>query len=819
MQDLRYAFRTLRRQPGFAAVAILTMALGIGANTAIFTVVLAVLLRPLPFVDSDRVVRIVEHLPPSDGSAAPRRTSPLALSEIAPLRSQTTTLSHLGTHIPTIRTVTNRDQPFRLVGSRVSPDLLSMIGAPPLLGRIFERGEDAPGADAVVVLSHATWRRHFSGAVDIVGQSIDLDGRPHTVVGVMSNGMSFPDPRDEFWLPFTVAGPMMRQRLPLTARLKDGVSSAAAAEEVAALLPRLRSSAPSDSRFELVPLKDLVVSPVKSPLLVLTAAVSLVLLIACVNVASLLLARTTVRHREFAVRLALGAGRGRLIRQALTESLLLGILGGIAGVGLAFGGIRVLHSVAATPSRRDLPPGIGLPRLDEVSVDLSVLAFTVVTSILTGLVFGLLPALRQSRSQPGAALRDAATTALAGFNPFRRHRTLATLVAAEIAIATVLFVGGALLIRSFLKLSAVNAGFDPRGVLTFSIAVPPDRSDDDLRQIAQATVDRLQVLPGIDAVGYAETLPMTRVGRRFVQLATSPAPLRRLPAPGAIPPDMPDARLVSRNFLRSMGIPVVAGRGFEEGDRDGAPRVLLINRTLAASGFLGQDPIGKRFYALGPEPWEIVGIVEDVRQASLDQAAGPEIYIDYRQIPAGESMVGVGLYFGVRAGSDTSALRSSIRGVIHQIDSHVMVENFAPMEHLVSSSLGRPRLYAVLLGIFASVAIVLAAIGIYGVMSYVVAQRTREIGVRVALGAGQRQVLTLVMTQSVAITMAGLALGLGGAGALSRYLDQMLFGLSPLDPATFAAVACLFAAIALGAAFVPAVRATRVDPLVALRMQ
>jgi putative ABC transport system permease protein len=276
---------------------------------------------------------------------------------------------------------------------------------------------------------------------------------------------------------------------------------------------------------------------------------------------------------------------------------------------------------------------------------------------------------------------------------------------------------------------------------------------------------------------------------------------------------MPDARLVSRNFLHSMGIPMVAGRGFEEGDRDGAPRVMLINRTLAASGFLGQDPIGKRFYALGPEPWEIVGIVEDVRQASLDQAAGPEIYIDYRQVPAGESMVGVGLYFGVRAGS-ASALRSSIRGVIHQIDSHVI----APMEHLVSSSLGRPRLYAVLLGIFASVAIVLAAIGIYGVMSYVVAQRTREIGVRVALGAGQRQVLTLVMTQSVAITMAGLALGLGGAGALSRYLDQMLFGLSPLDPATFAAVACLFAAIALGAAFVPAVRATRVDPLVALRM-
>jgi predicted permease len=818
-QDLRYAIRTLRRQPGFAAVAILTLALGIGANTAIFTVVLGVLVRPLPFAGSDRVVRVVEHVAPANGSSAARRTSPLALSDIAEFRSRATTLSHVGVSIPTIRTVTNRDEPIRLVGSRVSPDLLSMTGLRPLSGRLFDSHEDAPGAEPVVILSRATWQRYFGSNPDVIGQTVDLDGRAHTVVGVLDSARALPDPRDEFWIPFTTAGPMMRQRLPLTARLKEGISIAAAAEEIGALVPRIRPPDASSSRFEIVPLKDLVVAPVKPALLMLTGAVGLVLLIACVNVASLLLARSAARHRETAVRLALGAGRGRVVRQALTESMLLGLMGGAFGIGLALGGVRLLRSLAASLPRRDLPGGIGIPRLDEVSLDLSVLAFTVIISILTGMMFGLIPAIRQSRSQPIDALRLGASAIISGFNPFRRHRTLGVLVVAEIAMATMLFIGGALLIHSFFKLSHVNAGFDPRGVLTFQIALPPARPDEELRRIAQNSVERLQSLPGVHAVGYAETLPMTRVAMRFVQLGTAPAMMKRLPAPGSIPPDMPDTRLVSREYLRAMGIPIIAGRSFADGDRAGAPQVMLINRTLARSGFLGENPLGKRFYALGPDPWEVVGIVEDVRQASLEQAADPQIFMDYRQVPADEPQVGVGLYFGVRGEGDPSDLASSVRTIVTQVDQQVMLENIAPMQQLVASSLGRPRLYAVLLGVFACVAVALAAIGIYGVMTYSVAQRTREIGIRVALGAGRRQVMTLVMGQSLAVTVAGLLLGLGGAAALTRYLDQLLFGLSALDPATFATVAILFAAIAMAAAFFPARRATRVDPLIALRTE
>jgi putative ABC transport system permease protein len=817
-QDLRYALRTVARTPGFTTVAILTLALGIGANTAVFSVVHA-LLRPLPFADSDRIVRIIEHLEPPDGSSGPARQVPaLTFAELAAFRSLATTLSHVGVHIPTIRTLTGLAEPVRLIGARVSPDLLTMIGATPVAGRLFHQNEDAPGADAVVILSHASWLTYFGGRPTIIGEGVELDGRRHTIVGVLSAGASFPDPRDQFWMPLATAGPMLGQRLPVTARLADGVSGDVAAAEISALIPRIRGTSKS-SRVQLVPLLDLAVAPIKPALLVLSVAVGLVLLIACANIANLLLARAASRERESAVRLALGAGPSRLIRQAFTESLLLACIGGGAGVGIAVGGIRLLRRLAASLPRRDLGPGIGFPRLDEISIDGSALLFTVGVSMATGMLFGLLPAIRQSRPHASDVLRHG-PAAMSGFSLFRRQGGFGVLVVVEIALATVLLVGGGLLLHSFIRLTNVSLGFNPRGVLTFQIALPPGRSVQELKALARQVIERLQDRPDVRAIGYAEALPMTRASMRFVQLGTTPPARRpqRPPIPGSLPPENPDTRVVSRDFLNAMGIPLISGRTFGEEDRAGAPPVLLINRTLARSGFVGANPVGTRVYAHGPDPWEIVGIVEDVRQLGLAERVDPQIFIDDRQMPLDEPITGIGLYFAVRTDADPHAFVPMIRPVVQQLDSRAIIENISAMDDLVANSIGRPRLYTVLLGTFAGIAVALAAIGIYGVMAYAVTHRTQEIAVRMALGANRRQLLAHVLGESVVITVAGILIGLGGAAALTRYLDQLLFGLSGLDLPTFATVALLFFAIALAAAFVPARRATRIEPATGLRV-
>jgi predicted permease len=600
-QDAWYALRISARNPGFTYIAVLTLALGIGANTAIFSVVHAVLLRPLPYEDSGRVVRIVENVPPRDGlNGAPRRVPPLAVSKVAALRSLTTTLSHVGVHLPTIRTLTGRGDPVRLVGARVSPDIFPILGARPLMGRTFEAHEDTARAEAVVVLSHATWQRYFGGDPNALGQSVGLDGRAHVVVGVMTPGFAFPDPQDEFWIPFVVSESDTRG-LPITARLRDGVTIAAAVAELNTIVPSLRGDAETISgthqtRIALVPLLDLVVAPVRPALRVLAVAVGFVLLIACVNVANLLLARTTARQREIAVRRALGAGRGRLVRQALTESVMLALAGGIAGIGLAFGGIRLLRTLGASLPRRDLGSGASLPRLDEIGVDASGLVFSVVVSILAGVLFGLLPAMRQSGSQPMDVLREGPASTTSGFNLFRRHRMQGLLVVAEITMAMILFIGGGLLIHSFVKLSKVNLGYEPSDVLTFQVSLPAGRPDTQLRVLADSLVGRMQSLPHVRAAGYVESLPTTRVSRRFVSLRTTPemSGPPRLPVPGALPPDMPDTQFVSRDFLAAMGMRLAEGRGFSESDRAGQPQVMLINRTLARSGFLGASPIGRR---------------------------------------------------------------------------------------------------------------------------------------------------------------------------------------------------------------------------------
>jgi predicted permease len=827
LQDATYALRLARKSPAFAAVAVLTLALGIGATTAIFSVVNAVLLRPLPYPESEGIVRLFENVIPSSGAAAaPRRMAALSVSELERFRSHSKTLAGLGVSIPTIRTLSAGGEAARLVGTRMTPSIFSMLGVHPVLGRPLRAEEAVAGAETVIVLSHATWQRYFNARDTAIGQTAIFDGKPHIIVGVMPAGFAFPDPETEFWMPF-VAEASDTRRLGITARLQRGVTAAAAADEMASLIPQLRNepaggAAPLPSgvpRFEVARLLDLTVAPVKPVLLLLAGAVGFVLMIACLNVATLLLARSADRQREMAVRLAVGAARSRLIRQTLTESLMLAVIGGLAGVGLAFGGIRLLRTLGANLPRRDLGPVPSLPRLAEIEIDGSVLLFAVLVSILTAVLFGLAPAMRLSASHRMSALRSGTVASAAGFSLFRGERVQGLLVTLQIAMAMVLLIGGGLLIHSFVKLSRVDLGYDPRHVLSFQVSLPQGRTDFQLRQLAERLVERLQSVPQVRTVGYVEALPNTMVSGRFVPLRLTPqlpASIGR-PMPGAFPPETPDTRLVSKDFLSSLGIRVVAGRTFAEGDGAGRPRVLLINETLARSGILGATPLGRHVYALGDQPWEVIGIVQDVRQFGPAQRADPQVFIDFRQVPESQRISGVGLYFSVRVDGDPSALVPAVRTISRELDSQTIVDNIAPLAHLVSHAVARPRLYAVLLGIFAAVAVLLAAIGIYGVMSHAVTRRTREIGIRVALGARRSAVMGLVLRESLVLTAVGIALGAAGAVALTRSLDQMLFGLTRLDAATYTAVSVLFTAIAAIAAYVPAHRATQVDPLIALR--
>lgn len=850
-QDVRYAFRSFARTPGFTVVAVLTLALGIGANTAIFSVVNAVLLRPLPYKGSDRLVRLLEPPTPAVTAGAPRPPSGINALEIAALRSGARTLTHIGVSQSLTATVTVKQSAVRLEGTRVSPALFDMLNAPLAAGRGFAAGEEVAGADAVMVLSHATWHRLFGGDPAAVGSSLLVDGRPHVVVGITGTGFSYPDPATQFWTPLVIPTGRLAtiQRMAPIARLADGVSPDAARDEVIAILGNIRRSGfsapppppmpagagpappswsalapPEQPQIDVIGLHDQIVEPVRPALLLLMAAVGLVLLIACVNVANLLLARTAARQREIAVRRALGAGPSRLIRQVMTESVMLSIAGGVVGLLLGLGGVQLLQILGTSLPRRDLAQGTGLPRVNELGLDGSTFAFAALAAIVTGLVFGLAPALRHVRGGDAANLRDNPGAAISGFNLLRGQRMQGLLVVAEIAMATTLFVGGALLIRSFVNLGSLDPGYDAANVLTFQISLPGRTTGTPL-EVAEDIVARLRAMPGVGAAGYAESLPtINRRSGLFLRRTSEmprvpPAP----PAPGAtVPPETPDTRLVSREYLAVMGISIVEGRSF--GDPAGPPHA-LINQALARSGFLGEHPIGAHVYAIGQKPWEIVGIVEDVRQFGLEQDAPPQVFFDLQQIrrlpsaPNAAPPPGRVEYFAVRTIGEPTALIASIRGIASQIDPQATIENVATMEQIVANSMLRPRLYAVLLGVFAVVAVMLAAIGIYRVMAYSVSQRVREIGIRIAMGAERASVMGLVLRQSAILTVLGMSIGLAGAAALTRYLERMLFGLTPLDPGTFIGVALVFGAVASLAAVMPARRATRVDPLVALRCE
>jgi putative ABC transport system permease protein len=840
-RDVRYALRTLAGNRTFAAVAIATIALGIGASTSIFSVVHALLLTPLPYKDADRLVRIVNNVPAEESpTRRPFQNPSMTTEQFQWWREKTRTLSRMAAHQPASMTLLTSDGAVQLDGARVSADLFPMLGAQPLIGRALTARDEAPDADTVV-LSSRLWQQYFGADPAILNRTITLDAKPCRVAGVMPPGFEFPTGQAAFWTPFVgPQAPGVVELFGVLSQVKAGVSIEQASAEAEALGHQfLGEPAPaipdSPKRFEAVVMQAQEVAFVRPALRVLIAAVGVVLLIVCANVANLLLARGMARQREIAVRRALGAGRGRIIRQVLTESVVLSLAGGAAGVALAWFGILLVRALATVDLPRVfLPAGSDLlPRLNEVAINPVILTFALGTSVIAGLVFGLAPALHVSRLDNGHRLGTTAVLGSMSATPRTGRGVTNLLVVGQLVLATTLLVGAGLLVRSFVKLSNVESGLDPTNVVTFQLVLPQEYGGPRRLALTEDLVTRIQGLPQVEAAGVTNSPPL-----RAVRLY-----LGSYVPPGFTPQDLardplrPEARIVSAHYLRAMGVRLLEGRWFNEREPTQAPAV-IVNRTLVRRYYGGKSPVGTFLPAsTGPQAssFEVIGVVDDVRQRGLAEEARPMVFrqlADARPLlkalasaaPRGgpplavqENAVLGTLSFAVRVRGNPEVTRSSIRAVVRQLDRSAAADGFATLEHLLSESIARPRFYAVLLAIFAGVAGTIAAIGIYGMLAYSVTRYTREIGIRMALGAQRREVLALVLRQGLVLTAIGIIVGLAGAAGLTRYLQGMLFGLTPLDPMTYAAVAMAFAAVATIASYLPARRATKIEPLIALR--
>jgi len=855
VQDLRYALRMLRKSPGFTAVAVLTLALGIGANTAIFTVISAVLLRPLPYKDPDRVVMVYRTW--SDSPAGRFLCAPADTLDWKEQNKVFEDMAVLDWDFDPA--LSQAGEPVKVPGLRVSANFFSVFGVSPLLGRGFLPEEDQRGRDNVVVLSYGLWQQWMGGDPDIIGKAIRLDGESFTIVGVMPSKFAFrsnlsntDEPKDvALWVPnpFRVTSKTLRfySWLAVIARLKPGVSLAQAQANMEAIHEAIKKANPDTNHVngegvtvgvKVRPLQEDLVRDVRKPLLLLLAAVSFTVLIACVNVANLLLARAVKRQKEIGIRLGLGASRGRLIQQLLTESALLGLMGGVAGLLLASWGSRALIGLGSA----------SLPRADTIGVDLRVLAFTLLLSLLTGVLFGLAPALGSSKPDLNRSLKE--TGRSSGQSLWgRRFRGL--LVVGEIALSLTLLIAAGLVIKSFVRLLRVDPGFDPRNVLAIQLdLVRPQYADVTglgsrgwstgvklwtLRPrrwtFVRDVVQRIRALPGVDSVAATDSRPVLAGGLWGVDFAVEgrPKPPREA-TPGAL------YRPVTADYFRVMRIPLLAGRLFTDEDgRDSQP-VVIIDEALVRKYFGHEDPVGKyvrtrQSYAEeGEKVFEIVGVVGAVRESDWEAGEGglPKeppgvMYFPYFQQPQvyadGQMYFEMKVSFVVRAASNSRAMAASLRKAIWEVDKDQPIVRIGAMEQLVSDSVSDRHFYMLLLGIFGGLALLLAVAGIYGVVSYSVSERTHEFGLRIALGAGRTDVLKLVVGQGLILTLVGVAFGVSGAMALTRYLASFLFGVSPVDPSTFVAVSLELSAVALLASYVPARRATKVDPMIALRYE
>ncbi len=808
LQDLRYGLRMLAKNPGFTAVAVMTLALGIGANTAIFSVVNAVLLRPLPYQQPDHLVKVWGNFA---GIGLANNQNWISAPEFKDLESQNRSFSHIAAMSDASFNLIINGSPQRIEGALVSPSLFPMLGVQALWGRTFLPEESQPGRDAVVLLNYGLWQRGFGGDRSIVGRRLNINGISYAVVGVMPAGFQYPNDAD-MWGPLAfqpsdlVPNNRGNHGLEVLARIKPDLSLEQARSDMKALTKAVEEQNPNypyvrfQFAFTLTPLLEETVSDIQKALWILTGAVALVLLIACANVANLLLVRASGREREIAIRIAIGASRRRLIGQLLTESVLLAVVGGAAGLLIARWGLAVLINISSAI----------FPRLAGASVDGRVLGFTMLVALGTGIIFGLVPALQCVRDVNHESLKEGGRSA-SGSSASQRLRH--SLVAAELALSLVLLNGAGLLLRSFWRLQQVDGGFQPDHVLTMRVSLPETRYSrpEQVRAFFRDAVDRISRLPGVQAAGAVSDLPLSGQGTS----GTTTMDTHAVP-PDAASPEA-DWRVVTPGYFQAMGIARISGRYFDDHDADESPPVAIVDETLAKTYWPNEDTVGKRLHLGGVEskaPWmTVVGVVRHVRYRTLEAQSRTEVYWPEAQNPSSS------LSLAIRTSSDPHNFATTAQKEVQAVDPQQPVYRVRTMEELLENSLARRRLSMLLLSIFAGAALLLAAVGIYGIMSYWVNQRAREMGIRMALGADRFDLLRLVVQQSLILAGVGVAIGLVSSLASTRLVSSLLFDVKPSDPPTLATVAIGLAGVALLASWAPAHRATKVDPIVALRYE
>jgi len=811
LQDLRYGVQTLLKNPGFTVVAVLALALGIGANTAIFSVLSSILLRPLPYQNPDQLVMVWEVNVKRGGN-----TVTASYPNFADWRDQNKAFDGMAAYVTVGANITEGADPEPLTGAAASANVFDLLGVKPALGRTFLPEDAVPGpGETVVVLSHGLWQRRFGADPNIIGRVVRMNGSSPTVVGVMPPDFQFPpqfrrgnslQPKVDVWAPLRMPANVTEGRgshaFNVIGRLKPGVTLGQAQADLDNVAMRLEQEYPNsnkDGRTKLIGLHQQVVGDIRPILLILFGAVFFVLLIACANVANLLLARSSARRKEIAVRAALGASRMRIVRQLITESVLLSGLGGALGLLLAYAGVKLLVTLSSDP------------RLANVGIYGWPLAFTLLVSLLTGLIFGLAPALQASKPDLNETLKESSRGASTGIS---RNRLRSVLVVAEVSLALVLLLGAGLMLRGFMRLQDINPGFNTENVLTMGVSITGQQYAESHRVSAfyQELIERVKALPGAEAVGAVNVLPLS--GGSFSNSFNIDG---RPKAPGEI--RVADYRAASPDYFRVMDIPLIKGRAFSDRDGKDAPGVAVINDTLARRYFPNEDPLGKRvFVDTGVEmavygkaiPREIIGVVGDVRHASLDAQPKPEIYVPFLQNPQGMTLV-------VRTKSEPGQMSASVRNAVAALDKDQLVYRVKTMDQLRADSLAQWHFFMLLLGVFAVAALILAIVGVYGVISYSVSQRRHELGIRLALGAGASDILRLVIRQGMVLVLLGIGIGLVAAIALNRVIFSVLAGIPTTDPVTYAAVSLLLIAVAMVACFLPAHRATKIDPITTLR--
>ena len=802
LQDLRYGVRILLKQPGFTLVAVITLALGIGANTAIFSLVNSVLLRPLPFRDPDRLVRMIQSSPklglPTWG---------VSQADFGAYREQNRSFESMAIYNNSAINLTGAGEPERLPMTSVTADFFKVFGVSPLLGRTFVEGEDAPGKNVVCVISHAFWQRRFGGAPNVVGTKLDLNNAPTEIVGVMPADFKFPRLEIDLWMPLALDTKRTAPYLfSVIGRLKPGAHVAQAQADTTEVLQNFGRQHPNLSEFVginegagprtiVTPLKEAMLGKTEKPLMVLLAAVALVLLIACANVANLMLARATSRTREIAVRISLGATPRRVARQLLTESILLSSIGAALGVGLASLGIRMLDRLPIT----------GIVRMEEVSLSSGVLAFTAGLTVFTGLLFGFMPALRAYAMGIASGMRDGARGTVS-------HRRLnSALVAVQFALSLVLLIGAGLLLKSFQRLESVDLGFNAENTLTMVAALPQARYDNEEKALRfyEAASERLRTSPGITGVGLTTNLPFADGGYVDGLIVEGQEP----PEGGNVSQsEQAEMQSVTPGTFQVLGIPLLQGRDFLHTDTSNTPGVAIIDEPLARRYWPAGDAVGKRIQTTGDRVWlTIVGVVGGVKHRSLAEEKGPHLYFAMAQFPAPRAA------FVVRTAGPPTAATATFRAAIKQVDPDMPLYMVRPMTEIIGGTLSTQRLTNILLTAFAVLALVLAAVGIYSTMSVYVGSRTKEFGIRLALGAQPGALRRAVMRQGLLLTAAGVLVGVAGAFALTRTIKSLLFEVSATDPIVFTVIPLLLVIVSIVACYTPARRATKVDPLVALR--